>query len=512
MSLRVRMAASAAGAVTAVVLVMTVAVYLAVRSDLRGEVDRVLTEQAQPLTVKASGVSVRASRNDPGIGGLATGVIARHLGPPGAPLPGKRIVFPASPSAGLAIKQAEPLTAARVAITQGPPQPFTGAGGYIQFLRPDGDVVKSANEGSLPSIPPSAAARAIAEHGTGRELADVQVGGEHMRVLTVGVGPRGAVQLARPLTEVDNELSNLVVILVAVGAAGILLAALLGAVVARTALAPIARFTRRTEGLSASAEPSQRLQVEGRDELARLAGSFNRTLDELERSVQAQRQLVADASHELRTPIASLRANIQVLEQAGRLSATERESLRRDVIAELDELTGLVSDLVELARGAKPIAVLDEVRLDELVGAAVIRAQRRSGATFHLEIEPTLVSGEASRIDRAIANLLDNALQWSPPGSVIDVALRAGVLSVRDRGPGFTDGDLPHVFARFYRADGARGKPGSGLGLAIVKQAAEAHGGHVEAANAAGGGARVSATFGVSPQLLHSPDASFIQT
>ena len=155
-----------------------------------------------------------------------------------------------------------------------------------------------------------------------------------MRVLTVGVGPRGAVQLARPLTEVDNELSNLVVILVAVGAAGILLAALLGAVVARTALAPIARFTRRTEGLSASAEPSQRLQVEGRDELARLAGSFNRTLDALERSVQAQRQLVADASHELRTPIASLRANIQVLEQAGRLSATERESLRRDVIAE----------------------------------------------------------------------------------------------------------------------------------------------------------------------------------
>ena len=282
--------------------------------------------------------------------------------------------------------------------------------------------------------------------------------------------------------------------------------------VARTALAPIARFTRRTESLAASAEATQRLQVDGRDELARLAGSFNRTLDELERSVQAQRQLVADASHELRTPIASLRANIQVLEQAERLSASERESLRRDVVAELDELTGLVSDLVELARGAKPSAVLDEVRLDELVTVALTRAQRRSErASFHVDIEPTLVSGDASRIDRAVANLLDNALQWSPPGSVVDVTLHDGVLSVRDRGPGFADDDLPHVFARFYRADGARGKPGSGLGLAIVKQAAEAHGGHVEAANAPGGGARVTATFGVTTQLLHSPDAGLMQ-
>lgn len=332
-----------------------------------------------------------------------------------------------------------------------------------------------------------------------------------MRVFTVGVGPRGAVQLARPLTEVDNELSRLVVILVAIGAAGIALAALLGAVVARTSLAPIARFTRRTEGLAGSAEVAQRLQVDGRDELARLASSFNRTLDELERSVQAQRQLVADASHELRTPIASLRANIEVLEQAERLSATERESLRRDVVAELDELTGLVSDLVELARGGKPSAALDEVRLDEVVSAAIVRSQRRSQrASFHVEIEPTLVSGDASRIDRAVANLLDNALQWSPPGGVVDVTLRDGVLSVRDRGPGFADGDLPHVFARFYRADGARGRPGSGLGLAIVKQAAESHGGHVEAANAAGGGACVTVSFGAPTELLHSADAGLM--
>jgi two-component system sensor histidine kinase MprB len=496
MTLRLRMAATAAGAVTAVVVAIAVVVYLAVRSDLRGEVDRVLAEQAQPLSISASGVVPRPV-------GVGTGGV-----PPGLPAPGKQVILTAPPGAGVSGKLPAPQIAVGTAIAQGPPQPFTGAGGYIQFLRPDASVAKSANEGSLPSIPPSAAARAIAARGSGRDLIDVRVGGEHMRVLTIGAGPGGALQLARPLAEVDHELSNLVAILLVVGGAGILAAALLGAVVARTALAPIARFTRRTEGLAASAEATQRLEVDGRDELARLARSFNRTLDELERSVQAQRQLVADASHELRTPIASLRANIQVLEQAELLPAAERESLRLDVLDELDELTGLVSDLVELARGAEPSAALDEVRLDELVRAAVTRAQRRcEHVSFDLEIEPALVNGDAPRIDRAVANLLDNALKWSPPGATVDVTLRAGVLSVRDRGPGFADGDLPNVFARFYRADGARGKPGSGLGLAIVKQAAEAHGGAVEAANAASGGALVAVTFGPPTQLLRSPDA-----
>jgi two-component system sensor histidine kinase MprB len=504
MTLRLRMAAIAAGAVTAVVAVIAIAVYLAVRSNLRGEVDRVLVEQAEPLRIKAPGLVSRT-------GGIATKLIV-----PGAP-PQSKLTLPQgvgpSPSPKL---PPPPGISTRVAIAKGPPQPFAGAGGYIQLLAPDGTVAKSPGEEALTSIPPSAAARAIAASGTGRSLGDVYVRGEHMRVLTIGAGPSGAVQLARPLTEIDRELSDLVVILLAVGGAGVLLAALLGAVVARAALAPIARFTRRTEGLAASVEATQRLPVEGRDELARLAGSFNRTLDELERSVRSQRQLVADASHELRTPIASLRANIEVLRQVERLSAPERESLLGDVIAELDELTSLVGDLVELARGVAPSAVSDDVRLDEIVRAAITRAQRRSEhVPFHVEIEPTLVCGDAARLDRAVANVLDNAAKWSPPGSVVDVKLHAGVLSVRDRGPGFGEGDLPHVFARFYRADDARGKPGSGLGLAIVKQAVEAHGGHVEAANASGGGARVAMTFGAAmpgapTQLLLAPNAGLI--
>jgi two-component system sensor histidine kinase MprB len=488
MTLRLRMAATAAGAATVVVAAIAAIVYVAVRADLRGEVDRVLAEQARPLSIKAPALATEAGQPSTVIG-VPPGTPA----PPKLAPPGKVLQAPAG---------------AVFSVTQGPPQPFTGAGGYIQLVRGDGSVPKSSGAGSPLRIPPSTEARAIAARGRGRSLADVNVRGEHMRVLTIGVAPGVAAQLARPLTEVDRELSNLVVILLLVGGAGILVSALLGALVARTALAPIARFTRRTEGIAASADTTCRLEVEGRDEIGRLARSFNQTLDELERSVQAQRQLVADASHELRTPISSLRANMQVLEDAGRLPAGERESLRRDVIAELDELTGLVSDLVELARGTKPSEAMDEVRLDGVVDETVARARRRAEhVSFQVDVEPTLVTGDAAGIDRAIANLLDNAVKWSPPGGTVDVTLRDGLLTVRDRGPGFAERDLPHVFARFYRAGAARGKPGSGLGLAIVKQAAEAHGGHVEAANAPGGGAAVAVAFGPPTELLRSPDA-----
>ena len=207
--------------------------------------------------------------------------------------------------------------------------------------------------------------------------------------------------------------------------------------------------------------------------------------------MEAQRQLVADASHELRTPMASLRANIQTLEHGDRLPADELAALRADIVEELDELTALVADVVELARGSKPSVALDDVRLDEVVAAVVDRTRSRVGGDVEIdaELEPAVVLGEPERIQRAVSNLLENAVKWSPPGGSIEVDLRGGVLTVRDHGPGFAPDDLGHVFERFYRADRARGMPGSGLGLAIVKQAAEAHGGTVEALNAPDGGA-----------------------
>jgi two-component system sensor histidine kinase MprB len=327
------------------------------------------------------------------------------------------------------------------------------------------------------------------------------VKGTKLRVLTLGTGASGAVMVAQPLTEVEHELSRLLLILVLIGVGGVVLAALLGAVVARTALAPIMRFTERTESLTGNLDLSRRLEVEGRDELSRLADSFNGTLDALERSVQAQRHLIADASHELRTPISSLRANIQILGEAQRLPPDEQESLRADIVAELDELTALVGDVVELARGAAPDGAVDDVRLDDVVRDTVASARRRGDLRFELTLEPTIVRGHADRIGRAVSNLVDNARKWSPPDAVVELVLKDGVLSVRDHGPGFQEADLPFVFDRFYRANDARKLPGSGLGLAIVRQAAEASGGFAEAQNAPGGGALLRVSFGAPVEL-----------
>jgi two-component system sensor histidine kinase MprB len=459
-SLRSRIGAAAGIAVAGVVVAVAIAVYLADRSELRGQIDKSLADVARPYETGRSGLPSGADHDD-------------HRGPP--------------PGLGRP--------------TSAPSAPFGGASGYVQRIEPDGGILRPPDE--TRALPVDQRARDVASSGSGRYYRDVTVQGVHLRLLTTTDADGGAVQVARPLTEVDHALSRLRFVLAVVGLAGIALAALLGGLVARAALAPVARFTRRTEALTAVPDPSERLEVKGKDELARLAQSFNATLDALERSVQAQRSLVADASHELRTPIASLRANIQTLEDADRLPEEEVKNLRADIIEELDALTALVGDVVELARGSELRSTADDVALDKIVESAVEKAGRRSrDLRFHARLEPTLVCGSPEQIGRAVANLLDNAVKWSPPGGDVEVVLRDGVLSVHDSGPGFDAKDLPHLFDRFYRAENARGLPGSGLGLAIVRQTAEAHGGYVRAENDPGGGARLEVSFGVST----SPD------
>jgi two-component system sensor histidine kinase MprB len=493
MTLRVRIAALASLSVALAVLGVALGLYFAVRADLRGEIDKSLHRRAQAFVAPPPPPAAGAS-----FGGVApprTAALPRNAA---APLrPDGDNDGPGSPTAG------PPPPGGRFPSTI-QPAPFGGAGGYVQFLTPAGEVQVPGGQNAS-QVAPSALDKHIASTGDGSTLSERTVHGTRLRVLTRGTGARGAVMVALPLTEVNSELSRLLLLLLVVGVAGIALAALLGALVARTALAPVTRFTRRAETLTGSLDLSQRLEVPGHDEIARLAASFNATLDALERSVQAQRGLIADASHELRTPIASLRVNIQVLSEAERLPAHEQESLRRDIVTELDELTALVGDVVELARGSTPTQrEPDEVRLDRIVEEARERARRRSDVQWRMRLEPTLLSGDARAIGRAVSNLLENACKWSPPRGTVEVELHGGELTVRDHGPGFQPADQPHVFDRFYRAQSARSLPGSGLGLAIVRQAAEAGGGYAKAENAPGGGALLRVSFG-APLDLASP-------
>ena len=298
------------------------------------------------------------------------------------------------------------------------------------------------------------------------------------------------VTISRSLLDVDRNLSRLKWLLLFISLGGVGAAAILGAFVSGRAVAPLRRLTETTERIVETGDLSERIGLRGRDEISRLSTRLDELLAGLEASLRAQRQLVADASHELRTPIATLRANIGLLAHPGALDLKEREELIKDVQDELESMTALVAELVELARGEEPDVAPTEFRLDELVQGAVERAARRAPEiAFRTRLEPSLVTGVPERVERAVTNLLDNARKWSPSSETVDVAVHDGLVEVRDRGPGIAFDDLPLVFNRFYRAKAARGMPGAGLGLSIVKQIADAHGGSVSVDEAADGGA-----------------------
>jgi len=280
--------------------------------------------------------------------------------------------------------------------------------------------------------------------------------------------------------------------------AGSLLALGAGMAIARRAMKPIAALTSAAAEIARTRDPSGHVpQSYAEDEVSELARTLEGMLRELdaaraetESMLARQRQFVADASHELRTPIASIRANFDVLATPGALNDHEREELLSDVRTELESVTTLVAELVELAQGDESVSGPCDFRLDETVMAAVETAARRApNVLFLAHLEPSVIRGWPERVERAVTNLLDNAHKWSPPGETVDVEVRAGVVQVRDRGPGIEPADRPLVFNRFYRSAKARGTPGSGLGLAIVKQVADAHGGTVTVDEAPDGGA-----------------------
>jgi two-component system sensor histidine kinase MprB len=373
-----------------------------------------------------------------------------------------------------------------------PSSELGGAPGYPQIVRADGRVFLPP--GKTLTLPVSDRVTDVARRGAGTFLTDAHVNGVHVRVVTFPYAflPGVAVEVARPLTEVDHSLGRIKNLLFLIAAGGSAIAAAMGLVVSRAALAPVRRLTSATERVTETGDLSERIDAHGRDELSRLAASFNTMLAALEESTRAQRQLVADASHELRTPLTSLRTNVEVLAGGRELPPGERERLLHDVIEQTGELTNLIAELIELARGEHEPLEPEDVRLDLIAVQAVERARRdRPGITFTTALTESVVHGVPANIERAVANLLDNAAKWSPPGGEVEVRVEDGAVIVRDHGPGIDEEDLPFVFDSFYRAASARGMPGSGLGLAIVRQVAEAHGGGVTAERAEGGGTRM---------------------
>ena len=462
MTLRRRLALISAAAVAVAVVTASVIVWFVVRGDLRGQVDRSLEDLAGGASVAPAPLPARA---------------------PGSAVP----IRPRDGTDTVPLKPRERRPPPFLAL---PRQPPGTPGALSQVVTGSGEVLRPRGESA--GLPVTPAARQVAIGHRGAFFSDAEVDGTHLRILTQRIGPNTAVQVARSLEDVDGTMRRLALLLAVVAAAGVALAAVLGRVIARTTLAPVARLTETAEHVAQTRDLGSRIDVPDRgDELSRLAASFNSMLAELDRAVSARRRLVADTSHELRTPLTSLRTNLEVLAREDGLGEVDRSALLQDVVTQLEELGGLVGDLVELARDDDADAgAFEDVELDDLVAGGVERVERSArDVRFEAKLAPCVVRGNPDRLARAIANLLDNAAKWSPPGGSVEVELSGdGELTVRDHGPGIDPADLPHVFDRFYRAAGSRGRPGSGLGLAIVREVARSHGGYVDAATAPGGG------------------------
>jgi two-component system, OmpR family, sensor histidine kinase MprB len=446
MPLRRRLAIACASTVALVILLASIVVYLVVRDQLLGQVDSQLQQQARLVTQ------------------------IRQCGQNSLPSP-----------------------------------PGTSGGGAPIWQVTDGNGNVVCGEGNVP-LPFDSNVQAVASgNATGAYLENVKVGGTSLRELTIpvtvlngfGSAEPAALQLARPLDPVYNVLSDLRLVLFLLCAGGIALAACLGRLAAGRVLAPLAEVAQTAQHVTETEDLTSRIHYHADDEVGQLAARFNAMIERLQgsrealdESVRAQRQLVADASHELRTPITSLRTNIEVLLAGDALSDEDRRRLLADVLEQSEELSALIGDVIELARGDLPITSAEDVRLDRVVADCLTRARRDfPQIRYESSLEPVVVDGVPERLARAINNLLDNAAHHSAAGGLIEVIVDERGVIVRDHGTGIDPADLPYVFDRFYRGANSRHRQGSGLGLAIVRQVAVQHGGSVEADNAPDGGA-----------------------
>ncbi len=380
---------------------------------------------------------------------------------------------------------------------------------HIAAVRADGELFFVPEETDQLVLGPQELAIARTQYGTSVRTG-VSASGEEFRIVAVPITDLGnfALVLGRPLEPTNTILSSLWVVLIIFGGTGVVVAGMVGATVARSSLRPVRQLADAVEHVTDTKELTP-LKIDATGDLAMLADSFNQMLRSLASSRERQTRLIADAGHELRTPLTSLRTNIELLiadSRSGILKEADRLAIMSDVNAQLVEFTSLIGDLVALARD-ETSATPEPLDFRDVVNAALDRVRRRGpGLQFDVELNPLYVVGDSDMLERAVTNLLDNAVKWSPPGGVIRVQLEGDRLRVADQGPGIAEADLPYVFDRFYRADTARNTPGTGLGLSIVAQTVTQHGGWVRAGHSAQGGAEFtvqlpgSATLETLPQ------------
>jgi len=442
MTFSVRVALMTAIAVAVAAIGSTVLMYFVVQSQLLSQFDNTLVEAASGVREQSTG----------GRGG-----------------PGR---FPGGPTGGLSGRSdvaAQLINSTTGTVGRSDAQPV------VALVTPDSVEVAS---GTKPAY-----------------FFETTLEGSHLRVYVAPTNSKGtAVEVWGPLDAIDNALAQTRIRLALVALGGVLLAGALGTLVARAALTPVRRLTNIVEDVARTRDLSQRVTSDAsHDELGRLAASFNVMLAELETAVQSQRQLVADASHELRTPLTSLRTNLELLERGQPTDPAERQQVLGELVGQMERLSTLVSDLIDLARDEQTQLLVEDVHLDAIATDAIAEMRMRyPEVRFELDQSATavdVVRGVRSRILRAVTNLLDNAGKWSPNGGLVEVTVRGNEVTVRDHGPGIAPEDESRVFDRFWRAPAARQLPGSGLGLAIVKDVAETHGGRVTIERPSGGGA-----------------------
>jgi two-component system sensor histidine kinase MprB len=363
---------------------------------------------------------------------------------------------------------------------------------FGQVINASGTVVRGDGGYSIPALVTAEVKDVAAGKAAEFRATATATDGSRVRIYVKPI-QGGAIEVVQPLNLVDGALAQTRLLLIAFAVAAILLATALGALIGRAALAPVKKLTATVEEVTRTRDLSRRVAAQGRDELSRLGTSFDAMLGQLETSLRSQRQLVADASHELRTPLTSLRTNLELLERGQPTDPVERQQLLGDLVGQIERLTTLVGDLIEVARDEETPMPFEELQLDEVVHEVVDDVSfRYPKIRFNVSASPSSIKGVKVRVARAVTNLLDNAAKYSPPGATVDVTVANGEISVRDHGPGVSAEDATRVFDRFWRSNDARQLPGSGLGLSIVKDVAESHGGSVtlERPIDGGGGAR----------------------